>query len=410
MPLLRNIALLATPQSGTPQGELQQIADAAIAWSGERISWLGAERDLPVQYRQEKAYDAERALVIPGLVDCHTHLAFGGWREQEFVLKCEGQSYEAIARAGGGIVSTVSKTRGLSETELVERCLGFLSKMNALGVTTVEAKSGYGLDFENELKLLRVYKTLSSRSPLTIVATLLAAHTIPQEFKEHREQYISLIIEKIIPQVAADKLASFCDIFVEKIAFTPEEARRILAAGKQAGMLPKLHVDQLSDLDGAALAAEVGAISADHLEFTNDAGLDAMAKAGTVAVSLPIATLYTRQPPLNARRFLAKGVRVAVATDFNPGSAPSYHLPLALMLGCTMNRLTPAEALAAGTLVAAEAIGLSNDLGSIALGKRTDLALLRAASVEQWLYHFEANSCFATIKNGALISGNLKNA
>ena len=410
MPILRNIAVVATPKSGAPQGELQQISDAAIVWTGERISWLGAERDLPAQYQQEKAYDAERALVIPGLVDCHTHLAFGGWREQEFVLKCEGQSYEAIARAGGGIVSTVSKTRDLSEAELVERCFGFLSRMSTLGVTTVEAKSGYGLDLQNELKLLRVYKTLSSRSPLTVVATLLAAHTIPLEFKANREQYISLIIEEIIPQVAAEKLASFCDIFVEKIAFTPDEARRILTAGKQAGMLPKLHVDQLSDIDGATLAAEVGAISADHLEFTNDAGLAAMAKAGTVAVSLPIATLYTRQPPLNARRFLEKGLRVAVATDFNPGSAPSYHLPLALMLGCTMNRLTPAEALTAGTLVAAEALGLSNDLGSIATGKRADLALLRTPSVEQWLYHFEANSCFATIKNGACISGTLKTA
>ena len=410
MPILRNIAVVATPKSGAPQGELQQISDAAIVWTGERISWLGAERDLPAQYQQEKAYDAERALVIPGLVDCHTHLAFGGWREQEFVLKCEGQSYEAIARAGGGIVSTVSKTRDLSEAELVERCFGFLSRMSTLGVTTVEAKSGYGLDLQNELKLLRVYKTLSSRSPLTVVATLLAAHTIPLEFKANREQYISLIIEEIIPQVAAEKLASFCDIFVEKIAFTPDEARRILTAGKQAGMLPKLHVDQLSDIDGATLAAEVGAISADHLEYTNDAGLAAMAKAGTVAVSLPIATLYTRQPPLNARRFLEKGLRVAVATDFNPGSAPSYHLPLALMLGCTMNRLTPAEALTAGTLVAAEALGLSNDLGSIATGKRADLALLRTPSVEQWLYHFEANSCFATIKNGACISGTLKTA
>lgn len=275
--------------------------------------------------------------------------------------------------------------------------------MRRLGVTTVECKSGYGLDRETELRILRLYRRLALSQPSRIVSTYLGAHVVPPEYRDRREEYIALVIGEMIPRIAREQLAECCDVFVEKSAFTIDEARAILAAGAAAGLRPKLHADQLTDGGGAALAAEVGAVSADHLEHASDAGIRAMARAGVVAVSLPLATLYLNQPPLAARRFIEAGVPVAVATDFNPGSAPSFHLPMAMTLACTMQRMTPGEVLKGATIIAARAIGREAEVGSLEVGKRADFAVIDAPGVTHWLYHLEANACRETVIGGKTV-------
>lgn len=403
MPVLRNIGELVTCSGMDTQDAGVRISNAAVAWEGERIKWVGPDTDLPVdQYGEE--IDAQGQVLIPGLVDCHTHLAFGGWRDDEFARRSRGESYLDIARAGGGIKSTVKKTRAASHDHLLQRCTDFLREMRSLGVTTVECKSGYGLSVDEEIKLLQVYKSLRDIQPSRIVSTFLGAHVVPAEFDGNIDGYVNLIVNEMLPAISKDNLASFCDVFVEEGAFDLDRSRRVLEAGRDHGMRPKLHADQLSDGGGALLAAEVGAISADHLEHTGSSAMKAMASAGVVAVSLPIASLYLREKPLDGREFVANGVRVAVATDFNPGSAPSYHLPLAMTLACTMNRLTPEQALKGATLYAAHAIGLSKSVGSIEIGKRADFAILAADSIEHWLYHFVPNSVTATYINGNLVS------
>jgi imidazolonepropionase len=271
--------------------------------------------------------------------------------------------------------------------------------MRSLGVTTVECKSGYGLDRENELKLLRVYRDLANEGIARIVPTYLGAHVVPPEFRAERERYLQLM-EGLIPEIAAEGLAKCCDVFIEESAFSLDEARRVLLAAKACGLALKLHADQLSSCGGAELAAELGAVSADHLEHASEPGIAALARAGTVAVSLPIAALYLAQPPMPARRFIEAGVPVAVATDFNPGSAPSYHLPFALALACTLQRMTPAEALKGATVIAARALGLDSLVGSLERGKAADFAVFDVPDVNLWLYHLRANACTLTAVNG----------
>ena len=400
---LRNIGLLVTCRAGGPQSELHAIEHAALVWNGPLVVWAGPERDLPEAYRAARAEDAGGRLVVPGLVDCHTHLAFGGWRADEFTERALGRTYAEIAEAGGGIASTVRATRAASAAELLARCRGFLDEMVRLGVTAVECKSGYGLTVDQELKLLQVYRQLADDSAATIVPTFLGAHTVPAEYRNHRDRYVSLLVDELIPAVARDGLARCCDVFVERSAFTIDEARRILTAGAALGLAPRLHADQLSDGGGALLAAEVGAWSADHLEHVSPEGIAALAAAQVVAVSLPLASLYIRQPPMPARRLLEAGVSVAVATDFNPGSAPSFHLPLAMTLACTMQGMTPAESLRGATIVAARAIGLEETHGSLEAGKRADFAVIDAPDVEHWLYHFRANACVRTVIGGTTV-------
>jgi len=397
MPVMRNIGVLATCTAEGAQGDIHPIANAALAWENGRITWVGPDAELPAEYAEDSLYIGQSGtLIIPGLIDCHTHLAFGGWRTDEFVLRIEGRTYQEIAAAGGGIASTVAQTHAISSEGLEEKCTRFLNEMLALGVTTVECKSGYGLTVKDELRLLRVYRDLARAGPQRIVPTLLGAHTVPPEMRDRRDAYVDLVVNDMIPITARGELATCCDVFVERGAFSVDEARRILRAARDAGLALKLHADQLSDGGGAALAAEVGAISADHLEHASDAGIAAMAQAGVVAVSLPLATMYLGQSPMPARRFIAAGVPVAVATDFTPGSAPSYHLPLALTLACTMQRMTPAEALKGATTYAARAVGMAAEIGSLEVGKRADFAAINAPSVEHWLYHFRDNACYAT--------------
>ncbi|MEX1269867.1 MAG: imidazolonepropionase [Balneolaceae bacterium] len=388
MPALKNISTLYTCRDEGGQADVHPIKNAAIVWEGDIIQWVGKESDLPEEYSTEIAFDAGKKMVIPGLVDCHTHLCFGGWRADEFEMRIQGRSYLDIAKAGGGILSTVKATRETSEDELYEKAAGLLEKIQQQGVTSIECKSGYGLSLGAELKQLRVYKRLAERSPVHITSTFLGAHTIPPEFKGNRHGYIDLIIGEMIPAVAEENLASFCDIFVEESAFSIDEARQIFEAGKKHGLQPKLHADQLSSGGGAELAAEVGAISADHLEQISDTGIQKMAEAGVVGVTLPLASLYTQQPYLDCRKLVEGGINVAVATDFNPGSAPVYDLPLAMMLTCNHGRLTPAETLKGSTIYAAKAIGTDHRVGSLEPGKSADFAVINSPDINFWMYHF----------------------
>lgn len=401
MPVLTNISHLYTC-TGDAQGEVGHVVDAAIAWEGAVIRWAGAAKDLPAEFRKWEREDAGGRIVVPGLIDCHTHLAFGGWRPDDFERRIRGESYLQIAQAGGGIASTVAKTRALSEADLVDRAAEFLEGVVALGVTTVEAKSGYGLTVDDELKTLRAYRALATRQPVHIIPTFLGAHTIPPEHKDDRAGYVRLVVERMLPAVAQEQLAKFCDAFVESSAFTHDEARAIFAAAKRLGLVPKLHADQITANGGAELAAEVGAASADHLEHVSDAGIAAMKQAGTVAVSLPLATLYLNASPLPARKLIDAGVPVAVATDFNPGSAPSWHLPLAMMLACNLQRMTPAEVLVGATRAAARAVR-RDDIGVLAPGKQADLALIEADDLTEWLYHFRPNACVRTVVGGMTV-------
>jgi imidazolonepropionase len=399
--VLGNVGQLATCRPEGHQGEIHVIAGGSLVWDETgKILWAGAEGELPREYHTVERLDAGGRLVIPGLIDCHTHLAFGGWRADEFVQRSQGRTYLEISRAGGGILSTVRQTRAASESQLLARAGRFLEEMLALGITTVECKSGYGLDEDTELKLLRVYRRLAAEQPVRLVATFLGAHVVPPEFRDRREEYLSLLIDRMIPLVARDHLATCCDVFVEDSAFSVPEAARILRAAKAARLNGKLHADQLTAGGGAELAAELGALSADHLECVSDRGIQAMAAAGVVAVGLPLASLYLGQSPMPARRLIAAGVPVAIASDFNPGSAPSYHLPFALTLACTMLRMTPAEALKAATIHAARAVGRERSLGSLEPGKLADFAVIDAADVNQWLYHLRPNACVMTVIGG----------
>jgi imidazolonepropionase len=404
MPVLRNISQLATCPPDQPQHDAGLISNAALVWTGETIRWVGRYQDLPAEFDGEAVVDCDRRLVIPGLVDCHTHLCFGGWRGDEFEQRIRGASYQEIAATGGGIASTVTATRAASTGKLQRKARGILDKMFALGITTVECKSGYGLDEANELKQLDVYRRLDLDHPVDLVPTFLGAHVVPPEHQADRDRYISLICEVLIPNIAARGLARFCDAFVEKGAYTVEEARRIFTSAQEHGLQIKVHADQLSDGGGAALAAEMGAVSAEHLEYISDDGIESLAGSGTIAVSLPLASLYLGEPYLPARKLLAAGVRVAVASDFNPGSAPSYHLPLAMTLACIQQGMTPQEALNGATSVAARAVSSEGRIGSLLPGYAADLAVIDALSVNHWLYHFVPNACVAVMKKGNLIN------
>jgi imidazolonepropionase len=398
--VLHNIRQLATCRAQGTQREIHPVADAALVWDEGTIVWVGPERDMPQRFTAAERLDAGGRLVIPGLIDCHTHLAFAGWRAEEFEKRILGRSYLEIAREGGGIASTVRLTRAATEEELLERAAGFLAEMLRLGITTVECKSGYGLERDTELRLLRVYQRLARAQPIHLVPTFLGAHIVPPEYCHNRAGYLDLLTNELIPEIARARLALCCDVFVEESAFSVAEARRVLRAGQAAGLAAKLHADQLTSGGGAELAAELGALSADHLECISARGIAAMAAAGVVAVSLPLASLYLKQAPMPARRLIDAGVAVAVASDFNPGSAPSFHLPLAMTLACTLQGMTPAESLKGATCYAARAVGLEASVGSLEAGRAADFVIIDAPDVNQWLYHFRGNASVATVING----------
>jgi imidazolonepropionase len=352
------------------------VDDAALGIAGGRIAYVGPRADLPAGDVARSVHRAGGTWVLPGFVDCHTHLVYAGNRDRERQMRAEGMSYEDIARAGGGIMSTVRQTRAAEEDSLaglaVERALAMARE----GVTTVEIKSGYGLDLESELKMLRAAGLVGARVPMRICRTLLGAHALPPEFAGNRDGYVRLVCEEMIPVVAREHLAEAVDVFCEVIAFTPEETERIFIAAKAHGLRVKLHADQRSDMGGGALAARHCALSADHLEHLNPAGVAAMAEAGTAAVLLPYAYYHlgdTHRPPVEALR--RARVPIAIATDCNPGTSP-MHSPLLLKkVACEVFGLTPQEALEGMTINAARALGLEAETGSLQVGKSADLAV-----------------------------------
>ncbi|MDB4139674.1 imidazolonepropionase [Candidatus Thioglobus sp.] len=397
---IENITIAQCLDQGV-QSDVHLIENATVVWQEDIIVWVGKTKEMPEQYEHSNIVLQNGGFLVPGLIDCHTHLAFGGWRADEFGERVSGTPYAEITKRGGGISSTVTDTRAASKEELIEKANGFLTEMTALGVTTVECKSGYGLNIDDEFKILSAYDDLKKITPLTLVSTFLGAHLVPKETS--REDYCRMIIEEMIPKIAKQKLAEFCDIFIDDHAFTKTEARPIIEAAKAHGLKIKLHVDQLSGDGGAEFAADCGAFSADHLEYVSEEGIKALKKSGTIAVTLPLASLYTFQKSLDARMLIDAGLEVALATDFNPGSAPSNHLPLAMMLGCTLNRMSPKETLKAVTLYAAKAIDKADKIGSIEVGKYADFALIDTPSIEHWMYHFKANANCLTVKNGHII-------
>ena len=367
-------ATLATFAGDEPYGLLRC---GAIALSGGRIDWVGPMDALPADARQRAAHveTLDGALVTPGLVDCHTHLVFGGNRAHEFDMRLNGASYEEIARAGGGIVSTVKATRQASEDELFDQALPRAHALLADGVTTLEIKSGYGLDLATERRMLRVARRIGKALGLTVRTSFLGLHALPPEYRDDRDGYVALVCEEVLPMLAAEGLVDAVDAFCEGIGFTREETRRVFERATELGLPVKLHAEQLSDLDGAALVASYRGLSADHLEHLSDSGIRAMADAGTVAVLLPgayYALRETRLPPIAGLR--EHGVAMAVATDCNPGTSPLLSLRLAAGMACTLFRLTPEEALRGVTVNAARALGLG-DRGTLAVGQRADLAV-----------------------------------
>ena len=394
--LLINVNLATMTEGKAPYGAIEQ---GALAIAQGRIAWIGAAADLP--HRDAAAMlDGEGGWLTPGLIDCHTHLVFAGDRSGEFEQRLMGVAYEEIARAGGGIARTVAATRQASHAELEAAGRRRLAALMAEGVTTVEIKSGYGLDRDTEIRMLEVARALGEANPVDVRTTFLGAHALPREYADDRSGYLDLVCERVLPEVARRKLADAVDAFCEGIAFNPDEVARVFETARALGLPVKLHADQLSDLGGAALAARFGALSADHLEYANEAGIGAMAAAGTVAVLLPGAfyTLRERQkPPVELCR--RHGVPMALATDCNPGSSPITSLRAILNMACNLFGLTPEEALAGVTRHAARALGLA-DRGTLEIGKRADLALWRIHRPAELSYWFGFDPPAVVLKDG----------
>jgi imidazolonepropionase len=396
--LFRN-ARLATVAPGQPG--LGLVEKGAIAVKSGRIVYAGPEADLPAGLKKGDVTNLEGRWITPGLIDCHTHLIYAGNRAHEFELRLRGASYEEIARAGGGIVSTVKHSREADQAELVRQSLPRLEALMAEGATTVEVKSGYGLDLENEAKALRAARQLGRERPVTIVTTFLGAHAMPVEAKGDKRAYIDAIVNDMLPAIARENLADAVDAFCEGIAFSPEEVTRVFEAAAALKLPVKLHADQLSNLRGAMLAAKFKALSADHLEHTDEAGVAAMAKAGTVAVLLPGAFYFmrdTRQPPIAL--FRQYGVPMAVSTDSNPGTSPLTSILMSMNLAATLFRLSVDECIAGVTREAAKALGMSEEIGTLEAGKSADLAIWDIERPAELVYRMGFNPLHARVWRG----------
>ena len=407
----RQVLTMRSDQKGLRTGEHMDdvgiIEDAAVAISDGKIVAVGKTGEVLGQVKIDErmnVLDAKDKVVLPGFVDCHTHPVFAATREEEFEMRVKGRPYQEIAAAGGGIKSSVKTLRAASKKELIQLTLPRLDRMMSYGTTTIEAKSGYGLSLDDEIKMLEVIKELNHLHPIDLVPTFLGAHEIPEEYKSRREEYIQLIVEKMIPEVAKRKLAVFCDIFCEKGVFDIQESRRILSAAKDHGFRLKLHADQLTALGGAKLAAELGAVSADHLEFIDDEGIEMMKQAGVIGVLLPGACFglgMKGYPP--ARKMIDQGLPVALATDFNPGSSMTESMPIILSMACLMMKMSPAEAVVASTITSAYAVGRADDVGSIEKGKKADLVIWNVRDYREIPYHYGVNLVDRVVKDGKIL-------
>ena len=412
---IQHAAQLATisgnnaPRKREEMSELGIIEDGSVWIEDGVIQAIGTTEELIKQFgdRAEEAdiVDATGRLVTPGLVDPHTHVVYGGSREREFEMRLEGATYMDIMNAGGGIHATSRMTREATEDELVEQTSRRLDSFLKHGVTTVEAKSGYGLNWETELKQLRAAKRLNETHPIDLVSTFMGAHAVPLDYKGKEDEYIDSIINDMLPVVAEEKLAVFNDVFCEVGVFTPEQSERILEAGKKLGLTPKIHADEIESYGGAELAAKVGAISAEHLLKASDEGIKAMAEAGVIACLLPATALYLREEAAQGRKMVDEGVAVAISTDCNPGSSPTTSMPLVMNLACISMRLTPAEALVAATMNAACAIGMERKAGSLEVGKQGDVVMWDVKNYQELQYLFGVNHVDKVWKKGEIVVG-----
>lgn len=397
----------AAPVVGKRMNELSIIEDGSVWLENGRIERVGTDSELEAVYGERvteaEVVDATGRLVTPGLIDPHTHLVHAGTRQNEFNMRLNGATYMEIMNNGGGIHATTAATRNATHDQLYEESKRRLDLFLLHGVTTVEAKSGYGLTLADELKQLEVAKKLHELHPVDLVSTFMGAHAVPKEFKADPDAFVELVIREMIPEVARRRLAEFNDVFCERGVFTPEQSRRILEAGREYGLLPKIHADEIEPYEGAELAAAIGAVSADHLLRASDEGIKRMAEAGVIAVLLPGTAFFLMAESANGRKMIDAGVAVAISTDCNPGSSPTVSMPLIMNLGCLKMGMTPAEVLTAATINAAHAIRRAHDIGSIEPGKRADLTIFEVPDFMTLQYRYGVNHVHTVIKNGAIV-------
>ena len=401
------------PRRREQMSELGLRENVSILIEGNRIMMVAQLEEIKAQFPRlvdsAEVIDARGKIVMPGLVDCHTHLVHGGTREHELNMRLAGKSYMEIMNAGGGIHYTTTKTREASFDELYEKTYQHLNDFLRHGITTVEAKSGYGMNWETELKQLEVVKKLQQEHAVDVVSTFMGAHAVPKEYKGNEDAFVKLLVEEMIPKVAELGLAEFNDVFCEKGVFTPAQSRLILEAGKAYGLTPKIHADEIEPYEGAELAAEMGAISAEHLLVASDEGIEAMAKAGTIAVLLPGTAFFLHAPYARGRLMVDRGVPVAISTDFNPGSSPTISLPFIQNLACMNMGMTMEEVLCATTINAAHAINRGDVVGSLEPGKQADILILDVPNYKQLQYFYGMNHTDTVIKAGQVVvkGGNL---
>jgi imidazolonepropionase len=396
--IIKNANQILTIQAN----ELGIIENGTIVIKNGKIDAVGKDSQVRIPHSKFRIIDATGCVVMPGFVDCHTHLVFAGDRANEFALRLAGKTYKAIQKAGGGIMATVHQTRKATEEELYQLARKRIDSVIEWGTTTIEIKSGYGLDTKQELKILRVIKRLQEDDKITIIPTFLGAHSIPTGKK--KRDYINEITQKMIPSVAKQKLARFCDVFCENFVFNAQEAKEILQCGKEYGLIPKIHADEIEQSGGACVAGEVGAISAEHLLYPSSIGLKKMKENNVTAVLLPTTSLFLQskgRPPIEAMRKL--GLRIALGSDFNPGTSMIYQMPIVIALACLLYRLTIPEALIGATLNAAGSLGLADKIGSLSVGKQADIIILDIPNYQHIPYQFGRNFIKTVIRKGKIL-------
>ncbi len=390
--------------TGSRMRELGILHDASVIIRDGLIRWVGPSADLPSEEAHDlPPLDGSDLVALPGFVDAHTHLVFSGHRDEEFAMRAAGLSYQEIAERGGGILNTVRATRQATKKELKRAATRRLDDLLRHGTTTVEIKSGYGLDPTAETKMMEVIAELSDEHLIRIVRTFLGAHAFPPEYRDNPEGYVTLVVERMLPHIAKRKLADFCDVFCEKGYFSVDQSRRILLASRSLGLKLKIHADELASSGGSELAAEVGAVSADHLEHISRSGIERLRQSGVVAVVLPGVSFFLNHGYAPARTLIDEGVPVAIASDFNPGSCMSFSMPMMMTIACTHMQMSPEECIAATTINAAAALGLADSIGSIEPGKVADIVLYQVPTYRYLAYHFGVNHARTIIKRGTIL-------